>query len=547
MFYVSQNKFTADKNNISAIKDRRKVLVVSVLFGLVQAVLTGLWADQFVPSLRWIGATIIEFGFTTYFALCLLHLQTRFRVAIPLVAIFLLLPPAVGMLKYQFLMHPAGFADIFELGGLVLHYGFYGWLAAAFLAACCAILLSIFYWNWRQPAVAGLLLWAPAIFFWCLVLAKAVLPLELARALPSAPTLRPGLVSLPPPVLLGNWGSFLRSAIVYADRRSILDQLRARADPDFGFIGSSLDQPERRNLYFIVLESFMDPQAIAGAIYSADPFSALFQQWRHESGLTALSPVFGNRSADAEFEAFCGLPVTLEGAPLVFPQVQPKELDCLPRKLARLGWHTETLTLAHPRIYNYGETYPKIGFEKASFVDSVVTDDLDALDVPSAQAVLSQNLRRIDQLIAAKKPFMTSVFGSFGHFPFTLDTSRRPYNIGVNSDSPDLIAYINSVHYTSVAVDAYVAEILARDPDALIVAFGGPARRLACDRLSRHQVSAARSPLVNHQWQGRVHSATWSISNLSPAFDRQRSSNRRAVLSRQRMSPSRATDVTTGS
>lgn len=446
-------------------------MVTSLIFGIAQAALLALWSTQFLPG-KWILGAIMEFGFTTYFALCLLHPQNRLTIAVPLVAFALLLPPAIGMSKYQFLMNPAGFADIFEVSGLVLQYGIYGWVSAIILGVCGILLIVLYCRNWRRPSIGGVILWAPAVAFWCMILAKFFLPLSMAHALPSAPTVRPGLASLPPPILLGNWGSFLRSAVIYADRRIIMERLRGAADPDFGFTGNSLDGAEKRNIYFIVLESFMDPRAIAGATYSTDPFSPLFQRWRRESGLTALSPVFGHRSADAEFEAYCGLPVALDGAPVVFPQITVKELDCLPRKLARLGWQTETLTLANPRLYNYGQIYPKLGFQKMSFADSVVTDDVDRLDMPSADAVLSQNLARVDELLASGKPFFTSVFGSFGHFPYTLDTAKRPYSISVNSESADLHAYVNNVHYTSVAVAGYVDKVLAKDPDALIVAFG---------------------------------------------------------------------------
>jgi hypothetical protein len=75
-------------------------------------------------------------------------------------------------------------------------------------------------------------------------------------------------------------------------------------------------------------------------------------------------------------------------------------------------------------------------------------------------------------LLVRGKPFFTYVFGTFGHFPYALDTSKRPYTISVNSGSADLTAYVNSAHYTSLAVAAYVSEILTKDPKALIVAFG---------------------------------------------------------------------------
>lgn len=455
-----------------AVDRRRWVARTAFAIACLQTLITALWGRQFAHRMEWLGGAILEFGFTAYFALCLLHLQKRPLVAIPLVTLGLLFLPAAGMVKYQYLMDPGGLADFFEVGGLVRHYGIYGWLTAAAFLVIVGALIALFIWNMRRVPYTGAVLWLPAIAFWCVVIAKLSLPVPIASSLPSAPPLGLGFVSLPSPVLFGNWGGFLRSALTYADRLSIVAELRHDYEPDFGFIDDSVTGAERRNVYLFVLESFIDPTSIAGTSYSEDPFAPLFQQWRHDSGLKALSPVFGNRSADAEFEALCGLPVTFVGTPVVFPQLQAGDLDCLPRKLAKLGWRTETRTIADPHIYNYGTTYPKIGFQHLYFADSVVTDDVDGLSVPSAEAVLSQHRQHTDELLRDGQPFFSAVFGTFGHIPYTLDTAKRPYSIRANSDSFDLTAYINTVHYTSLAVADYVDHIRKVDPDALIIAYG---------------------------------------------------------------------------
>jgi hypothetical protein len=439
---------------------------------VVQGTIAGFWAAQYCSQFRWVGAALLEFGFTAYFSLCLLQVQRKIWGAAPLLGIALLAVPAIAMAKYQYLTAQATFADLFSLGDLVRHYGFYGWIGAGCGLILIALGSLLFCWNWQRPSAVGFVLWAPATAFWLLIAAKLFLPWSYAQALPSPTPLKPGNVSLPLQVLDGNWGSFMRSAYVYADRRAISARLRSAADPDFGFMGTSLKDAERRNVYFIVLESFMDPTAIEGSAYNVDPFGGLMREWRDKGALTAMSPVFGNRSADAEFEALCGLPVTMEGAPVVFPQVHPSELDCLPRKLARLGWLTEAHTITDPHVYNYGKVYPKLGFTDLYFADSLKTDDIDGSQMPSATATLSDNLRHIGDLAYAERPYFNYVFGAFGHFPYPLDTRRRPYVVTSNASSSDVQAYINSVYYSALALDRYVDAVRARDPDALIVAFG---------------------------------------------------------------------------
>ncbi len=445
---------------------RRAALVIGLVLGLA----TGFWSRQFTNM--WPAAAVLDIGVAIYFALCLFHLQRRARIAIPLVTSALLLPPLAGMLKYQYLFAPATFSDLFEVSGLVRHYGLYGWIIVALCGAIMLVMCGLFCWNLRRPGWVGILLWVPALAFWLMVAAKLALPFAIADSLPSVPVLGRGLVSMPPPVLFGNWTSFLRSALVYADRIPMIARMRGAAQPDFGFIDDTLTDPARRNVYYIVLESFMDPLAIKGARYSPDPFAPLFQHWRGESGLRGQSPVFGNRSAESEFEILCGLPVTFEGAPVVFPQITAAEVDCLPRKLARLGWHTDSRTIADPRLYNYGLIYPKLGFQDRYFADSLSTDDVDELDNPSAAAVLSLHQQHIDDLLRDGRPFFTYLFGTFGHIPYGLDPNKRPSVIATNDPGIDLTAYANNVHYTSLEVAGFVDKVLAKDPAALIVAMG---------------------------------------------------------------------------
>jgi hypothetical protein len=450
----------------------RKDMWGAALVGAAQITLTIAWARQVTPDLQWLGGAIIEFFLTSYFAFCLLQWQWRFLTGLMLVTPALLLPPLAGMTKYQYLLDTAGFDDLFELPNLVRLYSIHGWLAAAAAVAVTGGLAFLYVRNLRRPPLGSLVLWLLPICFWGLVALKLLLPPAMAAKLPSMPPLRDDHAVLPSPVLFGNWGAFLRSAVIYADRSTTIARLRTSAKPDFGFLAGTLENPERRNVYFIVLESFMDPAAISGAVYSQDPFSPLFRQWRETSNLTVMSPVFGWRSADAEFEAYCGLPVTFEGAPVVFPQLQPAEIDCLPRKLAKLGWQTETHTISDPHIYNHGGSYPKLGFQQRYYLDSFTGDDFDAPGMPSAQQVFSAQLQHIDRLLASGQPFLTAVFGTFNHVPYRLDKAKRPYVITENANNADLLAYINSVYYASRATEDYIKAILAKDASALIVAFG---------------------------------------------------------------------------
>ena len=59
-----------------------------------------------------------------------------------------------------------------------------------------------------------------------------------------------------------------------------------------------------------------------------------------------------------------------------------------------------------------------------------------------------------------------------GHYPFETDPVLRPPLIKSNSKDPLLNAYANAVYYDSGELADYIARIRARDPDAVILAFG---------------------------------------------------------------------------
>lgn len=74
------------------------------------------------------------------------------------------------------------------------------------------------------------------------------------------------------------------------------------------------------------------PSVVEKAHLSRDPLAAEFRALWEEAGLsTALSPVFGGDTANAEFEVLCGFPVLDTG--VKFERRLTNDVPCLPRIL----------------------------------------------------------------------------------------------------------------------------------------------------------------------------------------------------------------------
>lgn len=103
------------------------------------------------------------------------------------------------------------------------------------------------------------------------------------------------------------------------------------------------------------------PSVLEKAHFSRDPLAAELRALWEEAGLsTALSPVFGGYTANAEFEVLCGFPVLDTG--VKFERRLTNDVPCLPRILRDIGF---TTVASHPNIavfWNRVNAYRRVGF-----------------------------------------------------------------------------------------------------------------------------------------------------------------------------------------
>lgn len=224
-----------------------------------------------------------------------------------------------------------------------------------------------------------------------------------------------------------------------------------------------------RNVHMIVLESFWDPTALKAAGLSADPFDPQFRAlWQATGNARALSPVFGGYTANAEFEVLCGFPVLHDN--VFFEGRLRRDVPCLPRHLAQAGYRS---LASHPNaapFWNRINAYQRIGFDQYWSERDFVLDDMNR-EFLSDASLYRQVLARIEPALAVGEPLFNYVLTYFGHLDYPLNEAR-PARITARSDNPLVAAYANTVYYKTRELMAFLAELRARDPQALIVIFG---------------------------------------------------------------------------
>ncbi|MFT3761081.1 MAG: LTA synthase family protein [Pseudoxanthomonas sp.] len=232
----------------------------------------------------------------------------------------------------------------------------------------------------------------------------------------------------------------------------------------------SITQP-RRNIHIVLLESIWDTSVLEGVNIQGDPIDPRFMAlWQAAGKPHALSPVVGGSTANAEFEALCGLPAPSNS--IAFISSLKNQMPCLPAQLQKLGYKT---IASHPHLatnWARDQAYELIGFQIFNPLDAFSLEPQD-MDGPflTDHSLFDQNFSMLES-IDSESPTLNYVVSLSSHWSYARNTKQRPDIVMVEPHLKLLSAYVNSSAYTTRALMDWIEKVLARDPSALIIAFG---------------------------------------------------------------------------
>ncbi|MEN8212775.1 MAG: LTA synthase family protein [Pseudomonadota bacterium] len=222
-----------------------------------------------------------------------------------------------------------------------------------------------------------------------------------------------------------------------------------------------------RNVHIIVLESFWDPARLNAANLSADPLDPGFRAlWREAGGSQALAPVFGGYTANTEFELLCGFPVTEDS--VFFESGLRKDVPCLPRLLRDAGYST---IASHPNVaafWNRVNAYQRVGFETYWSINDFAADDMNR-EFLSDSSMYRQVMEKIAGQAKGDQPVFNYMLTFFGHLDYPLNAQRPAV---IEADSKMVQDYANTIYYKSRELMAFLKQLRAQDPEALILLLG---------------------------------------------------------------------------
>lgn len=283
-------------------------------------------------------------------------------------------------------------------------------------------------------------------------------------------------------------GRFTTMLYFEARRRQALAETAAyrnRGDYDMG-VRKAADfirkHGNHRNVHLVVLESFVDPTLFAAVAYSKDPRHPDFAQLVGDRQSFSISPVFGGETAQAEFEALCGVPALQKLSEIEFDDFTGEAAGCMPGILGQAGYLTIVSNAFEPNYFNSTKAYTGIGFEKIYFpveYGSASPTYLTVRNVSDSEQYMfdgdlfDQNLAFISKTLhdSPGRPILNYVLGIYGHEPHEIDTEKRPLVLSVKSAHHDeqLLRAANQYWYRTQAIAHYVRALIKLDPGSLIV------------------------------------------------------------------------------
>lgn len=352
--------------------------------------------------------------------------------------------------------------EVFTVGGLGLR------------AAMLGLGLGLIWLLVRQVQYNRRSLWV-SLPFWALVLTMAVAPARVMGLIES------GVYEINPWLDLDNAviNGRLTTAIYNEAKRRVavgsLSDYAQNADQRryYDQVLSYLQHHAQRDrqVFILVLESFLDPRLLKPLKKHEEYLDAEFLRHYGQSLGFSVSPVFAGGTAQAEFEILCGVPAFSEFSQMEFNLFHGHPIPCLPRMLNELGYDTLVNYPYLPAFFNARRAYPGLGFSETYYAREH-TDLPSYLHLKRVGEYLfdgdffQQNREFLEQR-PGNRPLLNYNLTMYGHMYYDV---LQPIKWKVDHQAAFLENIVNISYYRSVVLDQYLQWVSKQYPKSLVIA-----------------------------------------------------------------------------
>lgn len=196
--------------------------------------------------------------------------------------------------------------------------------------------------------------------------------------------------------------------------------------------------------------------------------SIVFPEFFHQAAA-------GNTS-DAQFASNCSI-LPPGNRPAAF-EYADRELQCLPRVLARNGYETHSFQTLEPDFWNAAAIERAMGFDRSYSENDFVQDEKIGMGLSDA----SKLRQMLGKLTTLEEPYHALIYTTSSHSPFQLRGHAR---LDVGDLADDLEGrYLQAIHYTDGVIGDFIEGLRGRGilDRSILVIFGdhhGLNRRIA--------------------------------------------------------------------
>ena len=228
-----------------------------------------------------------------------------------------------------------------------------------------------------------------------------------------------------------------------------------------------------RNIYFIILESFLNPNYLQKINFNQNPLAKELLGYLYKKDFsTLISPVYGGSTAQAEFELLTGIKAFSKINAIEFNVLKGGEIKSFLYQLKHNNYTTMATIATDSSYFNSKLAYKSLGFEYIRFLE----EETDFIKNKNDTVIFDKDLFDYNfkliktHLKNSKKPIFSYVLGVYGHYPYRRNKIQRPDIIQIKNNSNTKLHDIsNQFYYRTLALANYIKNIISIDPNSLIV------------------------------------------------------------------------------
>ena len=267
----------------------------------------------------------------------------------------------------------------------------------------------------------------------------------------------------------GRFASFIYYALVSKQSKEKLALYGDKKIDINKLLFDNLKIENKRNIYIIILESFIDPRLIKDATYSRSPLSKNMQKYLGSKEFSYITaPVYGGGTSQSEFEILTGVQALSKINSIEFNTLEGNQISGFVNVLKQNGYNTYANIATYSGYYNSKDAYKSIGFDKTVFLEE--SNDFQPRDGDEKifdGDLYDYNLRKLKEQ-NPKTPYLHYTLGMYGHFPYDRNLALRPDILTTIYKDKRVHKIANQFYYRTKALANYIDNILSQDTSAII-------------------------------------------------------------------------------